>query len=144
MSRSLSLFLIATIAALASTAGAQGLPAAFSGSLVQGTATADALSLSLDTALERGVNLFDSARSYGLSEERLGEDEADDLAVLLIRRGHPPFEGAWALPGGFVDVGDGRKGVALLARSLPEAFRSIPVRHLRPFVDRAPIEVVTR
>ncbi|MFN7917091.1 MAG: TolC family protein [Vicinamibacterales bacterium] len=36
-------------------AGAQGLPAAFSGSLVQGTVTPDALSLSLDRALERGL-----------------------------------------------------------------------------------------
>ena len=33
--------------------------------------------------------------------------------LLLIRRGHPPFKGRYALPGGFVDVGETVEEAAL-------------------------------
>jgi len=32
--------------------------------------------------------------------------EYPDEKVVLIRRKNPPFEGMWALPGGFVDLGE--------------------------------------
>ena len=56
--------------------------------------------------------------------------------VDLVRQG----DGRWYVLADHTEVPAG-VGYALeirrvLARSLPEAFRSIPVRHLRPFVDR--------
>ena len=32
--------------------------------------------------------------------------------VLLIRRKHPPYAGMWAIPGGFVDMGEGLEDAA--------------------------------
>ncbi len=62
-------------------------------------------------------------------------DQGDQL--LLIRRANAPFAGSWALPGGFVDVGDesGRQGEDLVeaaARELEEetGVRGVALRQI--------------
>lgn len=58
---------------------------------------------------------------------------ADDLAVLLIRRGAEPFEGSWALPGGFVDENEALERAA--ARELEEetGVSGVPMEQLGAF-----------
>ncbi len=42
-----------------------------------------------------------------------GLDESHKLKVLLIQRAHGPFQGQWALPGGFVDMNEALETAAL-------------------------------
>lgn len=55
--------------------------------------------------------------------------------VLLVRRGKPPFEGKWALPGGFVEMDETL--VASAARELAEetGLRGVALEQLHAFGD---------
>jgi 8-oxo-dGTP diphosphatase len=58
-----------------------------------------------------------------------------DLHVLLIQRQKPPFEGAWAFPGGFVNVGESLEEAALRELEEETGIRDVHMQQLRTFGD---------
>jgi 8-oxo-dGTP diphosphatase len=50
-------------------------------------------------------------------------------SVLLIQRKHPPFQGYWALPGGFVEYGE-RTEAAMIREMFEETGLHISIREL--------------
>jgi len=73
---------------------------------------------------------------FGLDEE--------DLKVLLIQRKHDPFAGHWALPGGFVDVGETPEEAARRELEEETGLKKIYLEQLYTFgePDRDPKEHV--
>ena len=73
---------------------------------------------------------------FGLDDE--------DLKVLLIQRGLPPFEGHWALPGGFVRVGESPEAAARRELKEETGIANVYLEQLYTFgdADRDPREHV--
>jgi len=58
-----------------------------------------------------------------------------ELQVLLIRRGVPPFEGRWALPGGFVRQGESLEHAARRELEEETGVRDVYLEQLYTFGD---------
>jgi 8-oxo-dGTP diphosphatase len=58
-----------------------------------------------------------------------------DLKVLLIERGEPPFEGMWALPGGFVRMDETLEAAARRELEEETGVKDIYVEQLYTFGD---------
>jgi 8-oxo-dGTP diphosphatase len=58
-----------------------------------------------------------------------------ELSVLLVRRGNPPFKGAWALPGGFVDPGESLEHAARRELEEETGVTGMPLHQLGAFGD---------
>jgi 8-oxo-dGTP diphosphatase len=58
-----------------------------------------------------------------------------DMQVLLVQRAKPPFRGAWALPGGFVEVGESPEDAAHRELREETHIRGIRLEQLRVFGD---------
>ena len=64
---------------------------------------------------------------FGLDDDR--------LEVLLIERGHPPFRGHWAIPGGFVDPPESLEDAARRELEEETGLRDLYIEQLYTFGD---------
>jgi 8-oxo-dGTP diphosphatase len=64
----------------------------------------------------------------------------DEQFVLLIERKHPPFEGMWALPGGFLDMDETLETAALRELQEETGITGVELKQFHTFskVDRDP------
>ncbi len=63
-----------------------------------------------------------------------------DVQLLLIQRRHAPFEGLWALPGGFMDMNETLEEAAVRELEEETGLKNIPLIQLKAYsaLDRDP------
>lgn len=59
----------------------------------------------------------------------------ETLEILLIQRKNDPFQGCWALPGGFVDENEGLLGAAMRELEEETSVKGIDLKQFRAFGD---------
>lgn len=64
-----------------------------------------------------------------------GYDTGQSLKVLLIQRSLPPYEGQWALPGGFVDMAENLESAALRELEEETGMTDVFIEQLYTFGD---------
>lgn len=57
------------------------------------------------------------------------------IHILLIQRGHDPFAGRWALPGGFVDENEALDAAALRELHEETGLGEVPITQFRTYGD---------
>lgn len=57
------------------------------------------------------------------------------LYIALIRRAHPPFEGDWAFPGGFVDMDESLEQAVIRELQEETGMKDIPLEQFYTFGD---------
>ena len=62
-----------------------------------------------------------------------GLDESSQLKILLIRRASDPFKGAWALPGGFVEMDEDLEAAALRELAEETGVKDVFIEQLYTF-----------
>ncbi len=83
--------------------------------------------------VRRGVYCYEYPRPMVTVDVALLTPPPMQRQLLLIRRKHPPFEGHWALPGGFIDMEEDLHESALRELSEETGIRDVTLRQFRAY-----------
>ena len=63
----------------------------------------------------------------------LAGNQYDQLKILLIKRGNPPFQGLWALPGGFAEMEENLETTAIRELEEETGLQDVDVQQIGAF-----------